>query len=55
MIYKYSFKIIALLSAIYGAGWCFNHIDAWVGIFIGIGIFIFSLNTIFNLIKNNTK
>ena len=55
MIYKYSFKIIALVASIYGAGWCFNHINAWIGILLGVGIFMFSLNTIINLIKKNTK
>jgi hypothetical protein len=52
---KYVFIFLAFLVGVYACQWAFNHIDAWVGIGLSVGLTLLVINYIINLIKKINK
>ena len=48
---KYFYFIIGLLVALFVINWSFNHINAWVGVLLGIVL----LGILINIIIKKTK
>jgi hypothetical protein len=55
MINKFFLTSMIVVLWIFASIWCFNHIDAWIGIGVFIlGMYI-SAKQIFKIIKNTEK
>lgn len=48
---KTIFHVLAILAVLFGAVWLFNHINAWLGIALVVGVIIYLLNIAKKTIK----
>lgn len=55
MVYKYSLILILILVFFYGTFWVFNHLNAWLGIFLFIFGVIFLIDRLFKLLNNSNN
>lgn len=55
MIYKIILLALLLMLMTYISQWCFNHVDAWLGIGIGAATAIFFIILIFNNVKKHIE
>lgn len=51
MVYKLSLMVVAIFAYLYGSIWAFNHLNAWIGIGMGVLGGVFLLNQITKLFK----
>lgn len=51
MIYKIGLSIMAIIAFFVGAIWTFNHINAWIGIILGILGTLFLIDKLVKIVK----
>ena len=44
MDYKFSFTFLLMFAYVAGSFWVYNHINAWIGIALILGLIIFLLD-----------